>query len=481
LADANVLTLNSLAQFFENALAISAWKEFEGSRWALRCNPSSGNLHPTEGYVVTEPIVGLHDAPAVYHYRPADHSLERRCAFGADTWAALSSGFPPGTFFVGLSSIHWREAWKYGERAFRYCQHDVGHAFASCALSAVLQGWRTTHLIDLDDANVAALLGLNRDADFPDPLEHEAPDLLAAVYPADNGAIAPRSLPAAAIAAIADCPWQGHANRLSSDHEDWGVISAIADSCQKPHNVKREIDSSLAPGSSEKRNAPCGKSAVQIIQQRRSAVSMDGQTAIARETFYTMMQRVMPREGVPLWEALGPPVYVHLALFVHRVNELPPGLYALARHPGGESTLRESLKEEFCWVKPEGCPADLPLYRLEEGNAQQAATSVSCGQDIAGMGAFSLGMLAQFAGPLAEHGPWIYRRLFWETGAIGQVLYLEAEAAGIRATGIGCFFDDPVHQLFGIKDHQFQSLYHFTLGGPVEDQRLTTLDPYEPR
>jgi len=26
---------------------------------------------------------------------------------------------------------------------------------------------------------------------------------------------------------------------------------------------------------------------------------------------------------------------------------------------------------------------------------------------------------------------------------IGQVLYLEAEAQGVRATGIGCFFDDP--------------------------------------
>ena len=62
---------------------------------------------------------------------------------------------------------------------------------------------------------------------------------------------------------------------------------------------------------------------------------------------------------------------------------------------------------------------------------------------------------------------------------VGQVLYLEAEAAGIRATGIGCFFDDPVHRVFGIKERSFQSLYHFTAGGPVEDPRLTTLPPYE--
>jgi hypothetical protein len=33
---------------------------------------------------------------------------------------------------------------------------------------------------------------------------------------------------------------------------------------------------------------------------------------------------------------------------------------------------------------------------------------------------------------------------------LGQVLYLEAEEAGIRATGIGCYFDDAVHEVFGI-------------------------------
>ena len=63
---------------------------------------------------------------------------------------------------------------------------------------------------------------------------------------------------------------------------------------------------------------------------------------------------------------------------------------------------------------------------------------------------------------------------------IGQTLYLEAEAAGIRATGIGCFFDDEVHQLLGLRNEDWQSLYHFTVGGPLDDGRLTTLQPYGP-
>ncbi len=75
-------------------------------------------------------------------------------------------------------------------------------------------------------------------------------------------------------------------------------------------------------------------------------------------------------------------------------------------------------------------------------------------------------MIAEFDAALAEGGPAAYRRLFWEAGAVGQALYLEAEAAGLRGTGIGCFFDDGVHQLLGITGHALQSLYHFTVGGP---------------
>ena len=64
---------------------------------------------------------------------------------------------------------------------------------------------------------------------------------------------------------------------------------------------------------------------------------------------------------------------------------------------------------------------------------------------------------------------------------IGQSLYLEAEAIGMRGTGIGCFFDDAIHDLLGIQDKALQVLYHFTLGAAINDPRLATLPPYENR
>jgi hypothetical protein len=64
---------------------------------------------------------------------------------------------------------------------------------------------------------------------------------------------------------------------------------------------------------------------------------------------------------------------------------------------------------------------------------------------------------------------------------IGQTLYLEAEAAGVRGTGIGCYFDDAFHSILGVRDAQLQSLYHFTVGGPVEDPRIQTVPAYAHR
>ena len=57
-----------VAALLELSMGLSAWKQYGPDRWALRCNPSSGNLHPTESYVVASGIDGLGDG--VYHYAP---------------------------------------------------------------------------------------------------------------------------------------------------------------------------------------------------------------------------------------------------------------------------------------------------------------------------------------------------------------------------------------------------------------------------
>jgi SagB-type dehydrogenase family enzyme len=313
---ARPLDLESVSILFELALGLAAWKEFRGNRWALRCNPSSGNLHPTEGYAILPPLPDFE--AGAYHYVSRDHALEQRCFLEEEAGAEFARALPEGSFLVGLSSIHWREAWKYGERAYRYCQHDVGHAIATVRYAAAALGWSALLLDAIADDDVATLLGLDRATDFTGvpPEEREHPDAVILVSRSPVSA-PPRGLP---VARVRLGHWAGQANKLSS--------------------------------------------------------------------------------------------------------------------------------------------------------------SLSCHQEIAADGAFSLGMIADFAQTIRRQGAWWYRRLFWEAGVLGQVLYLEAEAAGVRSTGIGCYFDDTFHELLGLRGDEFQDLYHFTVGGPIEDRRLLTFPPY---
>ena len=178
------VTIHALSRLLQYALAISAWKQAGATRWALRCNPSSGNLHPTEGYLLIDALPGLADAPGLYHYAPREHGLERRAHCSAQLFKALMSELPAQAFLVGFSSIHWREAWKYGERAFRYCQHDAGHAIGALRIAAATLGWGAWLLNGLADATIEDLLGLNRAEDFA-LAEREHPDAVLAVWPTD--------------------------------------------------------------------------------------------------------------------------------------------------------------------------------------------------------------------------------------------------------------------------------------------------------
>lgn len=455
------INLNSLGTLFELAMGLSAWKVYGNSRWASRNNPSSGNLHPTESYLIT---AGTNNVSAgVYHYHSYLHCLEQRCTFTAQPAA--------DTLLIGLSSIHWREAWKYGERAFRYCQHDVGHAMAAFSYAAATLGWQVELLAYYSDKDISHLLGLDRADDFNNA-EPETADVILQIHTRQQHAQID-------IATIITCgqqgSWQGLANCLSpSPHAAWPVIEDISHTCIKPQT---DITHWTVPTLPDLVQCKSMTTATTIIRQRRSAQAMDGISTLPLANFYRMLDCVLPRQNTPPFDSLNQAPRIHLAIFVHRVEKLEPGLYVLARTPEGELLLRNELNKEFDWIKPESAPNHLLFYQLATGNSQNAARVISCHQDIAADSAFSLGMLAEFD-QLTETRPWQYRALFWEAGMIGQTLYLEAEAANVRATGIGCYFDDVMHEMLGIQNTTLQSLYHFTVGTAVTDERLRTEPAY---
>jgi SagB-type dehydrogenase family enzyme len=477
LAAGNVLPVaplgsDGLGRMLSCALGIATWKHYGTAHWAVRCNPSSGNLHPTEAYLALPGGAG--PAAGLYHYRPQDHQLEQRCAYPAGLAERLFDGLPAGSFLLGLSAIPWREAWKYGERAWRYCQLDLGHALGALRYAAALQGWSVLALEHLADAEVAGLLGLDRADEFESD-EPEYPELLCLVVPAGELPTAPYRLPEDLAEQVSALTWHGRANRLSARHDfQWPIIDEAIRAATKPLTPVPDTVAAELPAPAA---FDCAVPAVDLIQRRRSAQAFDGSTGLSQDDFFAILDHTLPRTGLPPWGETPAPAAVHLVLFVHRVEGLPKGVYALPRRGDALPGMQTALRSEFQWQAVADAPAHLPLFQLIGADARRTAGRLACQQAIAADGAFSLAMLGEFEAGLAA-GPWGYRQLMTEAGLVGQALYLGAEACGLQGTGIGCFFDDGLHELFGLQGADYQVLYQFTVGKGLVDTRITNQRPY---
>jgi SagB-type dehydrogenase family enzyme len=434
---ATPLNLVNIGSLLRLCVGLTAWKEYAGSRWSLRANPSSGNLHPTETWLIAGKVDGLDDG--LYHYQNFHHALERR-AWGSTT---QTKGL-----WLGLSSIHWREAWKYGERAFRYCQLDLGHVLAAVSYAAALHGWKA-RLVNMNSVEVAHCLGLDRAEDFERVEQEEAEVIIA--FEAETE--------------IVPSDWQQWAGKPSlldaKPLYEWPVIEEVAEATRgTPPESDFIPDLTLKPSSSQRRGssntntprsginpevellsrnilsdwipASAGMTdirAAQVILKRRSAQAFDGQSVMPAQIFKQLVNSLLPG-GSPVWNLWPHTPRVHPVLMVHRVEGIAPGLYAMPRSEFAIGALKNSFRETFIWLPVEQEPS---LFQLILARAGKTARTLSCHQDIAAQCAVTFMMLAEFAEPIAANTA-AYRHLHWEAGMLGHVLTLEAEAAGWRGT-----------------------------------------------
>ncbi|MEN3111933.1 SagB family peptide dehydrogenase [Uliginosibacterium paludis] len=465
--------LASIGAFLHLTLGITAWKRFGPDRWAVRANPSSGNLHPAEAYLISAGVAGLADG--VYHYDPEHHMLECRARYIGQ------SGLAPG-LHIALASVMWREAWKYGERAFRYCQLDTGHAMGALRYAAAALGWQLVAHPEIDQDVLGTALGLDRLQDFParriQETELEETEILMCLGSADFPAQPPEAR--ALLAASSGALWMGQASAIDlHPMYRWPVIGEIARLTRDAMpQARRQIGLPLPhPGACSGEGATFASLAL----TRRSAQHFDPASQMSRQDFLHIMGRLMPTDFAP-WDVLPAIWDMDLVVFVHRVETLGSGVYLLSRGEPANG-LRRRIETHHVLSPVPGLPPGLHLARIEALEApalQRLARSLHCHQDIAAHAHFALGMLCPFEDALGA-SPAAYRELHRQAGLLGQVLYLEAEALGLRGTGIGCYFDDAVHELLGLEDSAWQSMYHFTVGKPRVDARIETLAAYAER
>ncbi len=464
-------SLEVISALLYYSMAISAWKEIKGTehRWALRVNPSSGNLHPTETHLLLHGIDGIENG--AYHYSVKDHTLEKRA--GLDlifrVWELLDfEAATPPQILICLSSIFWREAWKYRDRAYRYCQLDMGHAAAAVSLGAAACGWQARLISEFPDRELSDLLCLPDD---------EKPLLLIAFSPIANSPADPierKDLVIEPGPVGAGSDFSSTPNRLSSKEIEYKSIEAVHSAgvlspdqyIERKEQLKKQISFSeieLPPAGEIYKLAelcyqPMQKySAFEVIRKRRSAVDMDGELRISLARMSSILMHSSRGVASSFSDFLDwPPVidqmrfYIHILLYVHRVDGIAPGIYLFDRRSG-------------------------VLSLLSQGDVRNHAKYVSCLQDISYDGVFAVSLLADMDAAFATFGERAYRYVHQEAGFIGHLFYLTAKSLDIDATGIGCFLDDEINKSMppGV-----EAVYNFTFGRAVDDPRLTSLPAY---
>ena len=401
--------LEFLSSLLFYSASISAAKETpSGYRYALRVNPSSGNLHPTE----------IHFAcpNGLYHYRVSSHMLEQRAAGNYGQLQFL------------LTTIYWREAWKYRSRAYRYCLHDIGHAWQALALAARALGCEARAIGNFEDDRMATLYGLPAD---------EWPMLQVKIHGAPES-------PAAE-----DEKWFGGVpNRLSDATISYPLIEEIHAATKATPRLLHGSPCVFAPitaSTPASGQLPFGE----VVRRRRSALDFrGGADTISLEQLLTLLDLATR----PLDCDFALERYVQLYLYVHRVRGLDPGVY---RYWSNETQLEP----------------------LKSGDQRVVAAALSLRQNLAGNACVAISMIGDLGRATRDFGDRGYRYVHFEAGAIGQRLYLTAEALGFQSTGIGAFFDDSVHNYLDLDPGSGkQVVYHFACGYAVEDDRLVAHD-----
>ncbi len=142
--------------------------------------------------------------------------------------------------------------------------------------------------------------------------------------------------------------------------------------------------------------------------------------------------------------------YVELYAYVHRVRDVEPGVYRVSNR--GEIAL------------------------LWSGDQRAIAVELSLDQSLAGNACVAFSMIGDLESAALRHGDRGYRYVHFEAGAIGQRLYIAAEALGFQSTGMGAFFDDLVNNYLKLAPETGQVVYHFACGYAVDDNRLLQVD-----
>ena len=128
----------------------------------MRAAPATGALYPIELYIVTENINGLR--AGVYHFCPGQFALTKLRKEDYRLLLSEASGYDEviknSPFTIILTSIAWRNAWKYRARSYRHWFWDAGVILANFLALCNNNHLSSEIILGYQDKLINNLLGL---------------------------------------------------------------------------------------------------------------------------------------------------------------------------------------------------------------------------------------------------------------------------------------------------------------------------------
>ncbi|MGC1296892.1 MAG: SagB family peptide dehydrogenase [Alloacidobacterium sp.] len=310
--------------------------------------------------------------------------------------------------------------------------HDIGHAWQALALSARAIGCDHCAVGHFVDDDVARMVHLNSD---------EWPMLIVSLHG--------KSIPVRDADTGKTVWFGGKANQLSKQTIAHPLINSIHFATKRSSGSGETSFAESASTGSGEIKLPSPDSSTRTFsaatRMRRSALDFVGGK---RSMSLAQLSAILAVTAQPLSADFAGTRFIRLYLYGHRVDGLQPGVYRF-------------------W------PERAELEQTKSGDQRVAAAGLSLGQRLAGNACVTFSMIGDLERAARTYGDRGYRYAHFEAGAIGHRLYLAAEALGLGATGIGAFYDDEVQRHLNLVSTQGQVVYHFAIGYPVLDPRVS--------
>jgi SagB-type dehydrogenase family enzyme len=417
-----------------------------GNTVYLRSSPSAGGLYPAEIYLVSRGTPLL--PPGLYNYQCRTHSLMH--FWESNVWQNLQEAcfWHPSLentqIALVITSVFYRSAWRYEDRAYRRIFLDTGHLLGNIELAAAVSDYRPHLIGGFIDQAVDEIL-------YIDPQQESAIAVLPLADLLDINQNLPTGRTALPSATETEYPNLPDGELLPYFHRMTQIQPGTTGKLNLPEiKQERSIE--------DKYNFPfCQKVATQTTQidWGDKLDKLEGTILKRRST------RAYSGDDLTLDELKSLLDFTYQSEhYIDQGLDISPDYFDLNLIQTFIVTSGVEGLETGCYYY---APQAQELRQIRFKNFRRELHFLCLGQELGRDASAVIFHTADLKAAVHQYGDRVYRYLHMDAGHLGQKLNLAATRLSIGVSGIGGFFDDKVNEVLGIPAEE-AVLYITTLG-----------------